>query len=97
MFVVFFFFFRGIRGPISRKCIKVHIQGQMLIQSFANGWRQVDFGLIVPDTVPFTNESIITALSKYHSQLELTHSSKIYVAANVAHLIFCLFNFPSTY
>lgn len=77
--------------------MKVHIWGQMLVESFADGWRQVDFGLTVPDTVPFTNESLITARSKYHSQLELTHSSKIYVSANVVHLFFCLFNFPSTY
>lgn len=91
-------FFQGNRGAQSlEKCIKVHIWDQMLVQGFANGWRQVDFGLTVPDTVPFTNESLITARSKYHSQLELTHSSKIYVSANVTHLFFCLFNSPSTY
>lgn len=58
------------------KCVKVHIWGQMLVETFTDGWRQVDFGLPVLDTVPFTNESLITAQSKYHSQLELTHSSK---------------------
>lgn len=68
--------------------IKIHTWGQMLVRSFANGWRQVDFGLTLPSTVPFTNEILITAQSKHHSQLELTHSSKIYVSANVVHLFF---------
>lgn len=46
------------------KCIKVHIWGQILVQRFADGWGQVDFGLTVPGTVSFTSEGLITARSK---------------------------------
>lgn len=52
--------------------IEVHAWDQMLVQSFADGWREVDFGFTLPST--FTNEILITAWSKHHSQLELTHS-----------------------
>lgn len=69
----------------------------MLVWSFVDGWRQVDFGFTPPSTVPFTNEILITAWSKHHSQLELTHSSKIYVSANVVHLFFVCSTFQSTY
>lgn len=81
-------FSRESRGPVSGK------KTQMLVQSFANGWRQVNFGLTVPNTVPFTGESLIIAQSKHHSQLELTRSSKIYVSANAAHLFYLFVQLP---
>lgn len=89
-------FFQENQGPQSLDpSIKIHAWGQMLVWSFADGWRQVDFGLTLPSTVPFTNEILITARSKHHSQLELSHSSKIYVSANVVHLFFVCLTFQT--